>query len=75
MIEDEIKDVGRNHNLMGNEWLPDFLDCNPTAKIYRYIDASIHNWMVKKKIASGSYIFSYILEVASQDATVVCMGV
>lgn len=51
MIEDGIKDVGRNHNLMMAAKL---FDCNPTAKVYRYIDAFLHNWMVKKKIMSGS---------------------
>lgn len=35
---------------MGNEWLPDFFDYKSTAKIYRYIDVYIHNWMIKDKI-------------------------
>lgn len=51
---------------MGNKWLANMFDCNPTAKENRLRDAYIHTCMVKTE-GSGQWLgFSYSLEAPSR---------
>lgn len=73
MIEDEIKDVGKSYNLMGNEWLPSFFDSNLLLRKQVY-SCTYTQLTVKDKVVSSGWIFSYSLEMASQNANVLCVG-